>query len=111
MPFSPRSPPYRRSRLHPRPVTLDFVADRPSAGATRAGMRGAGGQVRHATEGRGMPWCKQSSALRRFGAVNRRPRSPFVHGEADLPLPKPVIGAILASKPPGIWRMSVYVIG
>jgi hypothetical protein len=27
--------------------------------------------------------------------------------DGDLPLPKPFTGAILAWKPPGIWRMSV----
>jgi hypothetical protein len=39
-----------------------------------------------------MPWCKQSSALRRFGAVNRRLRAPFTRATRDLPLPKPVKG-------------------
>jgi hypothetical protein len=34
------------------------------------------------------------------------PRSPFARTGYDLPLPKPFRGAILASKPPGIWRMS-----
>jgi hypothetical protein len=29
-------------------------------------------------------------------------------GEGNLSLREPVRGAILASKPPGIWRMSVY---
>jgi hypothetical protein len=33
-------------------------------------------------------------------------RSPPVYGDGDLPLPKPFRGAILALKPPGIWRMS-----
>jgi len=31
---------------------------------------------------------------------------PLVRRDGDLPLPKPFTGAILASKPPGIWRMS-----
>jgi hypothetical protein len=26
-----------------------------------------------------------------------------------IPLPEPVRSAILASKPPGIWRMSAYI--
>jgi hypothetical protein len=30
----------------------------------------------------------------------------FARGDGDLPLPKPVGNAILASKRPGIWRMS-----
>ena len=34
-------------------------------------------------------------------------RWPFARIGRDLPLPKPFRGAILASKPPGIWRMSV----
>jgi hypothetical protein len=35
------------------------------------------------------------------------PPAPFARGDGDLPLPKPVRSAILASKRPGIWRMSV----
>jgi hypothetical protein len=44
--------------------------------------------------------------VRRFGAVNRELQSPFARRDGDLPLPKLFTGAILASKPPGIWRMS-----
>jgi hypothetical protein len=31
-------------------------------------------------------------------------------GEGDLPLPKPLKGAIVLSKTPGIWRMSTVPI-
>jgi hypothetical protein len=53
-----------------------------------------------------MPWCKQSSALRRFGTVNHRLRLPSTGATRDLPLRKPAKRAILASKPPEIWRIS-----
>jgi hypothetical protein len=36
-----------------------------------------------------------------FAAIRRRLRAPFVSGYGDLPLPKPVKGAILPSKTPG----------
>ena len=52
-----------------------------------------------------MPWYKQSGAFQRRAAVNHQLRWPFARGDGDLPLPKPVRSAILASK--GIWRMSV----
>ena len=42
-----------------------------------------------------------------MGARKDSLRSPFARTGYDLPLPKPLRGAILASKPPGIWRMSV----
>jgi hypothetical protein len=45
--------------------------------------------------------------VRRFGAVKRQLQSPLARRDGDLPLPKLFTGAILASKPPGIWRMSV----
>jgi hypothetical protein len=32
----------------------------------------------------------------------------FARGDGDVPFPKPVRSPILASKSPGIWRMSVY---
>jgi hypothetical protein len=53
-----------------------------------------------------MPWYKQSGAFQRPAAVNRQPRKPFARGDGDLPLLKPMRCAILASKRPGIWRMS-----
>jgi hypothetical protein len=54
-------------------------------------------------------WYKQSGAFQRRAAVNHQIRWPFARGDGDLPLPKPVRNAILASKPPGIWRMTVKV--
>lgn len=53
-----------------------------------------------------MPRCGQSDAYQRFGAVDRRLRSPLARDESDLLLPKPVKRAILVSQPPEIWRMS-----
>ena len=44
------------------------------------------------------------------GAVNQQLRWPFARGHGDLPLPKPVRSAILVSKRPGTWQMSVQVI-
>ena len=40
-------------------------------------------------------------AIQRFGAFDRPLRAPFASGYGDLPLPKPVKGAILSSKTPG----------
>ena len=40
-------------------------------------------------------------AIQRFGAFDRPLRAPFASGYGDLPLPKPVKGAILPSKTPG----------
>jgi hypothetical protein len=54
-----------------------------------------------------MPWCKPSGACRRFGAVNRRFRPPPARAARDLLLPKLIRGAIVVSRPPGIWGMSV----
>jgi hypothetical protein len=68
-------------------------------------MRNAGGRAA-SDAGRGMPWCKHSGACRRFGAVNRRFRPPPARAARDLLLPKLIRGAIMVSKPPGIWRMS-----
>jgi hypothetical protein len=45
--------------------------------------------------------------VRRFGAVKRQLQSPLARCDGDLLLPKLFTGAILASKPLGIWRMSV----
>ena len=59
-------------------------------------------------EGRGMPRCTQNGAYQRCGAINCRLRSLLARDEGNLPLPEPVKRAILVSKPPGIWRMSVY---
>jgi hypothetical protein len=44
--------------------------------------------------------------ISRSGAINRGLRAPLAGAEHDLPLPKPVKGTILASKPAGSWRMS-----
>jgi len=53
--------------------------------------------------------CRKPGGWRRtalhFGTINPRLQSPLARDKRDLPLP--VKGAILASKPPGIWRMSV----
>ena len=54
-----------------------------------------------------MPLYKQIGAFQRWGAVNRRLRSPFARSDADLPLLKPVEEAILTSKPSSIRRMLV----
>src|SRR6516225_1475990 len=54
-----------------------------------------------------MPWCKQSGACQRSGPANRQLRPPFARAGRDLPLHKPIKGAIVVSKPPGICRMSV----
>jgi hypothetical protein len=40
---------------------------------------------------------------------HRRLRLSVADAGRDLPLPKPFKGAILASKPTGIWRMSVQI--
>ena len=48
----------------------------------------------------------QITVNQHFGALDRRLRAYFSSGYGDLPLPKPVKGAMLSSKPPGIWRMS-----
>ena len=45
--------------------------------------------------------------VRRFGAVKRQLQSPLARRDGDLRLPKLFTAAILASKPLGIWRMSV----
>jgi hypothetical protein len=42
-----------------------------------------------------------------FCGLDRRVRARFVGGDGDLPLPNPVNGAILPTKTPGIWPMSV----
>jgi len=54
-----------------------------------------------------MLWYKQSGVFERRVAVNHQLRWPFARGGGDLPLPEPVRSAILASKRPAIWRMSV----
>ena len=58
----------------------------------------------------GYALVQQSSPFQRFSGgspVSRRLRSPFAHGDGGLPLPKLLRSTILASKPSGIWRMSV----
>ena len=50
--------------------------------------------------------CAQVSANQRFGALGRRIRASFTSGYSSLLLPTRVKGTILASKSPGIWRMS-----
>jgi hypothetical protein len=52
---------------------------------------------------------QQSGAFQRRAAVNHQLRWPFARGDGDLPLPKSVRNAILASKWPGIWRMSAKI--
>jgi hypothetical protein len=56
-----------------------------------------------------MPRCGPISACQRLGAFKGPLRSPFACTRRDLPLPRPLKGMILASKPPGIWRMSANV--
>ena len=58
-------------------------------------------------EERGLPWYKQSGTFQCRAAVNHQLRCPFALGDGDFPLPKPVRSAILVSKRPRIWRMSV----
>src|SRR5271155_2787408 len=49
----------------------------------------------------------QANAARwRLATVSHRLRSPSAREEGDFSLPGPVKDAILASKRPGIWRMS-----
>ena len=50
-----------------------------------------------------MRWCGQSRAIQRFGAVNRKLRSPVASAARDLPLREPVRSAILPQNQP---RMS-----
>jgi hypothetical protein len=68
--------PVGRSRGAASDVRRNPFAYRPAAGTARAGMR-AQGQVRQATAGRDMPWCKQISALRRFWCGQPRLRLSF----------------------------------
>jgi hypothetical protein len=49
---------------------------------------------------------QESRAFQRWAAVNRRLSSALARRDGDFPLPKPFTGAILASEPPGIRRMS-----
>ena len=49
----------------------------------------------------------RKAAFQRRAAVNHQLRCPFARGDGDFPLPKPVRSAILVSKRPRIWRMSV----
>jgi hypothetical protein len=46
-----------------------------------------------------MPRCGQSSAVRRYHAVNPAASIAVADAGRDLPLPKPFKGTILASKP------------
>jgi hypothetical protein len=45
--------------------------------------------------------CAQITVNQHFGALDRRLRAYFSSGYGDLPLPKPVKGAMLPSKTPG----------
>jgi hypothetical protein len=87
----------RRGRGAATDVRRDPVADRPAAGTARAGMSGAGSLCGKRRQERYASVC----AIQRFGALDRRIRAPFASGYGDLPLPKPVKGAILSSKTPG----------
>jgi hypothetical protein len=70
-------------------------------------LRERRGQSAAGDRGRGMPRCRPISVCQPPGARKGTLRSSFAPTRHDLPLPKPFRGAILASKPPGIWRMSV----
>jgi hypothetical protein len=50
-------------------------------------------------ESRGMPRRRQNDAYQRCRAAYRRLRAPLARDESDLPLPKPIERAILASDP------------
>jgi len=52
--------------------------------------------------GCGMPWYKQSGAFS-VGLPSTTSFDGPLPGDGDLPLPKSVRGAILASERPGIW--------
>ena len=54
-----------------------------------------------------MPRCRPISGIPASRCSQGPASIAFAPHRADLPLPKPFRGAILASKPPGIWRMSV----
>ena len=81
------------------------VADRSAAGTAYG--HDARRPSAPGNEGRGMLWYKQSGVFERRAAVNHQLRWPFARRGGDLPLPEPVRSAILASKRPAIWRMSV----
>ena len=84
------------------------VAGRPTAGTACASMSGQREQSRRGSEER----YASVRAEQRGWALpcrHRRLRSPVADAGRDLPLPKPYRGAILPSKPPEIWRMSVQV--
>jgi hypothetical protein len=68
--------------------------------------KGPGRAIAAGDNGRDMPRCRQSGACHRSGTINHRFRSPLARDEGNLPVPKPIKRAILASKPRGIWRMS-----
>jgi hypothetical protein len=63
------------------------------------------GQVWSNNEGRGMLRCEQSSAVQRFGTVDR---PPFTGARGNLPLPAQLRGAILGSKPERSGECRVY---
>jgi len=92
-----------------RGVTADVcpypVTDRPAAGATRAGVRGAASDAT-GDDGRGASRCRQRRAFQRLGAAGWLFRPPATHSARDLPLPNTPKGTILASQRPGIRGMS-----
>jgi hypothetical protein len=59
-------------------------------------MTSALGQVRLAMRERGMRRHEHSGAFQRWGAVNRRLRSPVASGDGDLPLLRALKGVMLA---------------
>jgi hypothetical protein len=75
------------------------VADRPTAGTARAGMSGRREQNAASGDMTGMRRCAQTRAIQRSAALDRRLRAPVAGAGRDLLLPRPLTGAILASKP------------
>jgi hypothetical protein len=103
----PPALPDGRSRGAQTDVRRYPVADRPATGAARVGMRGGEVKVQRATEGEACLDAGQSARASLPVPARARFDRLFVPTRHDLPLPKPFRGAILPSKLPGTWRMSV----
>jgi hypothetical protein len=82
-------------------VCRHLVADRAVAGAC-TGNEGRSGHVRQAMKGEVCLGTRKSGASQRPGPANRQLRPLLARARRDLPLPKPIKGAILVSK----WRES-----
>ena len=89
-------PHIRRSQYLPRSAQSGPVADRPDAGTTEARESKFGGRRRDRRKR-----CVSVSRWRQPVASTAS-----CSGRGQFALPQPVERAILASKPPGIWRIS-----